>query len=350
VTIHVFRDIHASFVEELKRADLQFSTTQPRVKSGKAVMVAMNEGTSFQFLLTKFRESKPDVVIFDSQADIPFDNAVRSELAKSEFVCGQHPSFIPTSISGEEREAAEMYVHFLASQCVASVTKPAAAADNQAITVGDEADKDPNRPSCTSVECRKISKFLKDHYCGESPFGNGPNDGCDIRGWKKPSQTTKITAVHVCGYDADNNWKCEQKGQPMIKVRDILLREMRRVGLPEKSAKEVYFTILESTSGWSLMAAGYDHISGADLTFCRVVVATNSSGQLYVLRKVPLKKENADVNETTTWSPVDIADVDGDGKLEIVLQGDAYEDHWLEVVRIRDGSVKTIFSGLGYYL
>ena len=70
VVIRVFRDIHASFVEELKRADLQFSTTQPRVKSGKPVIVATNEGTSFQFLLTQFRESAPDVVIFDSQADI----------------------------------------------------------------------------------------------------------------------------------------------------------------------------------------------------------------------------------------------------------------------------------------
>src|ERR1700686_266834 len=89
VVIHVFRDIHASFVEELKRADLQFGTTQPRVKSGKPVIVATNEGTSFQFLLTQFNESVPDVVIFDSQANIPFDSAVRSQLAKAELVCGQ---------------------------------------------------------------------------------------------------------------------------------------------------------------------------------------------------------------------------------------------------------------------
>jgi hypothetical protein len=146
VVIHVFRDIHASFVEELKRADLQFGTTQPRVKSGKPVIVATNEGTSFQFLLTQFKESAPEVVIFDSQANIPFDLAVRSQLAKPELVCGQHPSFIPTSISGEEREAAEMYVRFLVSQCAASVTNSAAAVDSQTIAKGDEAEKDPHRP------------------------------------------------------------------------------------------------------------------------------------------------------------------------------------------------------------
>jgi hypothetical protein len=34
----------------------------------------------------------------------------------------------------------------------------------------------------------------------------------------------------------------------------------------------------------------------------------------------------------------------------LFLEGDAYENHWLEVVRLRDGTAKTIFSGLGYYL
>ena len=53
--------------------------------------------------------------------------------------------------------------------------------------------------------------------------------------------------------------------------------------------------------------------------------------------------------EVDTWSPLDITDVDG-GTLEFVLKGDAYEDHWLEVVRMEKNSAKTIFSGLGYYL
>jgi len=45
-----------------------------------------------------------------------------------------------------------------------------------------------------------------------------------------------------------------------------------------------------------------------------------------------------------------IADVDGDGQLEIILEGDAYEDHWLEVDKMQAGSFRKIFSGLGYYL
>jgi hypothetical protein len=41
---------------------------------------------------------------------------------------------------------------------------------------------------------------------------------------------------------------------------------------------------------------------------------------------------------------------DGDGQLEIILEGDAYEDHWLEVDKMQAGSFRKIFSGLGYYL
>ena len=211
--------------------------------------------------------------------------------------------------------------------------------------------KDPHRPACASARCRKIKFFLKSHYCGESPFGNGPDDGCDIRSSKKQVPGTKVLADYVCKWnDAEGTSRCQQRGKPSPKARDILLSEMRKVGLPATAEEEVHFTVLKSTSGWSLMAANYDHVSGADLTLCQVVVVADQSGQAHVLRKVPLRKTDAYVPEVTTWSTVDIADVDGDGQVEVVLQGDAYEDHWLEVVRIQDGSFKTIFSGLGYYL
>jgi len=65
---------------------------------------------------------------------------------------------------------------------------------------------------------------------------------------------------------------------------------------------------------------------------------------------MPFQRTDADVPTITTWQMVDLVDVDGDERPELVLEGDAYEDHWLEVVRIEDGSVKTIFSGLGYSL
>ena len=125
---------------------------------------------------------------------------------------------------------------------------------------------------------------------------------------------------------------------------------MRLVGLPKGAEPEVYFKVLKSASGLSVIKGAYDHPGGLEFTFCEVIVVVDASGGVHVLRNVPLQKADADTADFTSWSPVDITDVDGDGHLEIVLEGNAYEDHWLEVVSVEGGSFKTIFSGLGYYL
>jgi hypothetical protein len=65
---------------------------------------------------------------------------------------------------------------------------------------------------------------------------------------------------------------------------------------------------------------------------------------------VPFQKADAEKNTVTTWSPIDLADADGDGRIDVILEGDSYEDHWLEVDSLQNGSFHTIFSGLGYYL
>jgi len=80
-------------------------------------MVATNEGDSFPKLLQQFAESTPDLLILNSQADLPDEPGVRNQVGKAKLVCGQHPAFIPTSVSGEPREASEMYLQFLASHC-----------------------------------------------------------------------------------------------------------------------------------------------------------------------------------------------------------------------------------------
>ena len=206
-------------------------------------------------------------------------------------------------------------------------------------------EKDPHRPICADTRCRQIRSFLKANYCGESPFGNGPDDGCDTRQAKKTGRGTKLIADFVCKWnDTDGTSKCEQRGQPPPKLRTILIREMRRVGLPARADKEVNFTVLEAKSrGWSLVAAIYDHISGDYLTLCQVIVVIDQSGQPHVLRTVRLQKTSAYESDVTTWAPVDIADVEGDGRVEFVLEGDSLEDHWFEVVSPHGDSFETIF-------
>ena len=212
-------------------------------------------------------------------------------------------------------------------------------------------ENDPHRPSCTKTRCRQIRLFLKSHYCGKSPFGNGPEDSCDTRVSKHPGRDTEVTAEYACGWnESAKTSECKQRKQPASEDRNIVLREMRLLGLPKGAEQEVYFKVLKSASGLSVMEGTYDHVSGLGLTFCEVIVVADASGGVHLLRKVPLQKADVDTADFTTWSPVDIADADGDGNLEIILEGDAYEDHWLEVVSVQGSSFKTIFSGLGYYL
>jgi hypothetical protein len=213
-------------------------------------------------------------------------------------------------------------------------------------------EKDPHRPACTSAPCQKIESFLKAHFCGASPFGNGPENGCDTRYSKQLLTGINLIAAFDCETNpTDGRPKCRQRSQPSAAIRSILLREMRRLGLPAKAEKDLYFTVWQPSSAkWFLAAADYGETNGNQLALCQVIVVVDPGRHVQGLRKVRFQKTNADVATVTTWFPMGIADVDGDGQLEIILEGDAYEDHWLEVDKMQGGSFMKIFSGLGYYL
>jgi hypothetical protein len=211
---------------------------------------------------------------------------------------------------------------------------------------------DPHRPACTSASCKKIESFLRAHFCGASPAGNGPENGCDTRYSKQLLTGVNVIAAFDCETNpTDGRPKCRQRSQPSPAIRSILLREMRQLGLPAKAEKDVYFTVWQPSSAkWFLAAADYGETNGNQLALCQVIVVVDAGGRVQALRKVRFQKTDADVPTVTTWFPMGIADVDGDGQLEIIMEGDAYEDHWLEVDKLQNGSFRKIFSGLGYYL
>lgn len=215
------------------------------------------------------------------------------------------------------------------------------------------APQDEHRPDCTTAACQKIKAYLKRHYCGKSEVGNGPDDSCDVELPKKSQNGVEVEADYHCEWnEAKQDSVCRQIGQPSAPVRGILVGELRRLGLPDNASGEIRFNIMKSlASGWSVAAADYSHAAGEDLEVCQVIVLLDKDSHLTVLRRLPFQKTDIDVPRITEWSLIDVADVEGNGQLDIILEGDAYEDHWLEVISFSSsGSPYTIFSGLGYYL
>jgi hypothetical protein len=212
--------------------------------------------------------------------------------------------------------------------------------------------QDEHRSDCTSAACRKIKAYLKRHYCGKSPAGNGPDDSCDVELPKKAQNGVEVSADYHCEWsEAKQDSVCRQIGQPSASVRRILVDELRLLGLPDNASGEIRFNIMKSlASGWSVAGADYSHAAGEDLELCEVIVLIDKDSHVAVLRKLPFQKTDIDVPRVTQWSVIDVADVEGTGQLDIVLEGDAYEDHWLEVISLSSGSPQTVFSGLGYYL
>jgi hypothetical protein len=221
-----------------------------------------------------------------------------------------------------------------------------------ALSVLAQGQKDPHRVACADAHCRKVKSFLKTHYCGASPFGNGPDDGCEIKSADKPRAGVTVIADYKCEWsDSKQAAQCEQHGQPSSIVRNTLITELQRLGLPDNASGQTYFEVWKSAhSGWSVGMAYYSRSVGDEVELCEVIVVIDESAHAIVLRKLPLQKTDRDVYTVTQWAPLDVADVYSDGNEEIVLEGDEYENHWLEVVSVRDGTAKTIFSGLGYYL
>jgi len=215
-----------------------------------------------------------------------------------------------------------------------------------------QTEKDLHRPACTDMHCKKIRSFVKSHYCGESPYGNGPDNGCLIKLPKKPRAGIEVLADFHCEWNETKQApQCEQQGQPSSTTRDVLTQELRQAGLPTKASGKTYFKVWKSTlSGWSIAEASYSRTVGSDMTLCDVIVIIDQDTHVIVVRKVPSQKTDVDVPNVTEWSVIDLVDADDDGQVDVILEGDAYEDHWLEVVSVHAGSTQTVFSGLGYYL
>jgi hypothetical protein len=129
------------------------------------------------------------------------------------------------------------------------------------------------------------------------------------------------------------------------------MHELRKAGLPTGTSSRVGIAIWKyRLSGWLVADASYIREVGSDLDLCQVIVRIDKDSHVVVVQKCPFERTDVDKPDVTEWALVDVADIGRSGQPDIVLEADAYEDHWFEVLSVRGGKCETIFSGLGYYL
>lgn len=116
--LHVLRDPAAQFAGRLRQADLRFGRTSARLESGKHVIVATNEGNSYADLLGRIAKVPPSLLIVDPRASLPAEVVSQLRAEPPKLICGG-AAYIPRKVSGEEREAAELYLRFLEGHCEA---------------------------------------------------------------------------------------------------------------------------------------------------------------------------------------------------------------------------------------
>ncbi len=117
VVVHVVRDPSSLLAQKLRQATYEFDLRRPHLSDGRGVMIATNEGDSYPKLLRQLADMPPEVLIVDSQQDLPINSTEKQKLGNSRSVCGSGSAYVLASVSEVEREAANMYVDFLATHC-----------------------------------------------------------------------------------------------------------------------------------------------------------------------------------------------------------------------------------------
>jgi hypothetical protein len=118
VIVRCSRDINAPFVPWLTKVSIEFSSPQPRTRSGKPILITTFESSDFNKTLSGDVGTRlhPDLIIVSSASQIPQNLAISEELKDAKDICPrQSPcvAFIPSWVQGDQRDATDLYINFL---------------------------------------------------------------------------------------------------------------------------------------------------------------------------------------------------------------------------------------------
>lgn len=119
LAIQVLRDSDAAYAKSLDSVTDDFVLSKPRLTSGKYVMVGTIRAGGVQFTrdFGRLIGTDPELVILDSGSAVAKDSNVANKLGQAQRLCGGNLAYLPAWVSGEKREASEMYLRFIEANC-----------------------------------------------------------------------------------------------------------------------------------------------------------------------------------------------------------------------------------------
>ncbi len=117
VVVRCYRDMNAPFEPWLFKVSNEFSSKQPKTKSGKPILVATYETKDFEKGLSDVGTGlRPDLIMYSSASQIPQNLEISKELSNAKSICPDRSpclAFIPPWVQGDQRDAINQWIDFL---------------------------------------------------------------------------------------------------------------------------------------------------------------------------------------------------------------------------------------------
>ena len=121
VVVRVVRDLRSPYGSELDRRILEFQGSNPKLPAGQGILIQSDTGDYKEMLQKQTSNSQDaDLIILDSPDDAQASPALQIALQNAANICAgvkacptNVPAIIPPQVTGDDRQAAQMFVDSL---------------------------------------------------------------------------------------------------------------------------------------------------------------------------------------------------------------------------------------------
>jgi hypothetical protein len=123
--VRVLRNLNSPYASEMDRRIVEFQITNPRMPSGKPIVIQTVEIRDYPDLLQNHlgKDVTADVIILDAPSDADLNASVKADLAQAVNICSavkacpaNVPALVPSSDAADRKEAAQKFVDALQKQ------------------------------------------------------------------------------------------------------------------------------------------------------------------------------------------------------------------------------------------